>query len=916
MSESSSSSDDAVLNILEQCILAKEQRAEVDLHALCGGDAELVARVEKLLASEPESMRRLASDSSARSDSPMPGSELDDAEREIGELGEFRLIARIGRGGMGTVYLAQQAALGRKVALKVLDPMALHERARARFHREAELAAALDHPHIVPIYGIGEDKGCSFIAMKLLSGPGLDSIEKPIAPREVARIGAAVARALDTAHLSGIVHRDIKPANVILDHGAPCLVDFGLARAQTDVTLTRQGTVPGTLAYLAPELMRGGAGLDPRSDVYALGATLYELLGGRAPFEGDTPEELVSQILLDEPRPLRLRGANRDLETIVMRALEKEPERRFATALEMAEDLERYLAGEPIRSKPSSVFDRAWKLARRHRTATTLLGVSALVALALAAMLSWKVIEKRRDLDRNVKAVNDALNNKDWTGAASLLSTVVQSNAGDARLAELAARLKGEFAHEALLDAVFNRPAGLRAEELEAVVTEARETGALTLHPRTGRLATAAAAYLLSRPEQGRAEVAELRKLKGSSLAVEAFSSLLDGASEIPMPDESADVDADERILIGLASYLTGSGNAGLRRESNIVLRRDPVHRRARYALALALAESGELAESERILQGLILPQSTPRDLWRNLSRVQLYAGKLAAARESLERVKEDDWTPVIAYQNLELLLREKRFDDFERALEKSRARFGDALFLRVTAAYRGIQERYDEALQLADRAVAVETDPMYRDVARAIRFKLQCGALEATSSREFLIPDQERAQYEEIVERGRRLSSEVRYPPAQQTIAWLLGRHLLRLRQVAAGLKQLDRAIQIQPWELEPLYDYVEGIYRLESLGGYSSVEQYYLASIARQRLPALLEAAERWNATPDLLREIHDVAVLLAMLQNDYRLAEPWLDQAIEDVKRAGLDPDQAGLTGFEDNARGGKRVLQGDE
>jgi tetratricopeptide (TPR) repeat protein len=315
-----------------------------------------------------------------------------------------------------------------------------------------------------------------------------------------------------------------------------------------------------------------------------------------------------------------------------------------------------------------------------------------------------------------------------------------------------------------------------------------------------------------------------------------------------------------------------------------------PTHRRARYALALALAEQGQLAEAERILQGLVLPQHTPRDLWRNLCQVQLQAGRVADARASLDRIDVSDWTPIIAYQNLELLRAEKRFDEFERALETSQARFGETPFLRAAAAYRGAaQLRYKEALELAERAVAMETDPFYRDLARAMQFQLECDALQSSDST-LLIPDAERPKHTELLARGERLVGELRHPRALSTASWALGRQLLRLGDLARGLEHLDRAMELTPWNPGPRYDYVVWLRRYAEAGSVPLSEQRYLLSLARQRIGGLLENAQSSRLSPGALDEVHMAAVVIAVNQSDYRLAEPWLDQAISRFEREG--------------------------
>ncbi len=308
----------AVERVLAECFLLREEGHDPDLEQLCEGDPALRSQVEKLLDGEPELLRRQAASSG-------PGVRPLDGALFVTRLDDFRILERIASGGSGTVFLAEQERIGRQVALKVVDKSRLGSpQASQRLRREAAIAGSLHHPNIVPIYAVGEEGDRCFIAMRHLAGPPLSELDLPLEPEEAARLGLALAEALDAAHAEGIVHRDVKPANVLLESGVPYLVDFGLARSSVDPTLTDRGAVPGTLPYMAPELLsQEGPALDPRADVYALGMTLYELLSGRLPFLSQEPVGTVRKILLQEPPALNLPRAHRDLETIVHKALEK-----------------------------------------------------------------------------------------------------------------------------------------------------------------------------------------------------------------------------------------------------------------------------------------------------------------------------------------------------------------------------------------------------------------------------------------------------------------------------------------------------------------------------------------------------------------------------------------------------------------
>lgn len=416
-------------------------------------ELELAAAVERFVAglrsSSPVTAREFAARHPALAPELLPALEAaEDLERwtggahdEIAEglqrLGVFRVEGELGRGGMGIVCAAVDEQLGRRVALKLLPRSMLSSpSARARFQREASLAARLHHPGICTVHGAGVTDGQPWIAMRLVEGRSLaeaisSARERGLQtaaltagpsgsePRDLARCCASVARALAFAHAQGVIHRDVKPSNVLVEpSGQPVLLDFGVALdSGTDApSLTRTGETAGTPAYLAPELISGErARPDERCDVYALGITLYECLTLQQPFTAPTRESLYRTILEGTPQDARRRNAQipRDLAVIVATAIERDPQRRYASANALAQDLEAFVAGREIAARPARAFERALRWARREPRQALLVG-ALFVAGAGVALAGGMAIAARdqarigREAQR-ARAVEEAL---------------------------------------------------------------------------------------------------------------------------------------------------------------------------------------------------------------------------------------------------------------------------------------------------------------------------------------------------------------------------------------------------------------------------------------------------------------------------------------------------------------------------
>ncbi|MBW3599284.1 MAG: serine/threonine protein kinase, partial [Planctomycetes bacterium] len=309
------------------------------------------------------------------------------------EFGDYILEQEIARGGMGVVYKAVQRRLNRTVAVKmILSGNLASEQEVRRFYTEAEAAAHLDHPGIVPIYEVNEVEGQHFFSMGYVDGESLQQRLKsgPLPPREAAEIVCHVAEAIAYAHTQGVVHRDLKPSNILLTReGRPRVTDFGLAKTvEGDSGLTASGQILGTPGYMPPEQAMGDIHqIGPHSDVYSLGAVLYCLLTGRPPFQAATAVETLHQVIEREPaRPRLLNPAvDLDLETICLKCLEKQTSHRIESAGELAAELNRYLQGEPIRSRRVGYVARARRWLRRNRTTAALVGLAPVVIVAVAA---------------------------------------------------------------------------------------------------------------------------------------------------------------------------------------------------------------------------------------------------------------------------------------------------------------------------------------------------------------------------------------------------------------------------------------------------------------------------------------------------------------------------------------------------
>src|SRR5262245_2460055 len=336
-----------------------------------------------------------------------PHDQTDQKSKTLKRIASYEILNGSGRGGMGVVYKARDPRLKRTVALKViLAGGHAGEVELARFQIEAESVARLKHHNFVQIYEVGSDEGLPFLALEFCPGGSLEDriVDSPLSPRDSAELVAKLADAMHHAHLAGVIHRDLKPGNVLYDeHGEPKITDFGLAKkVGEDDSHTRTVSVMGSIGYMSPEQASGHTReATPAVDIYALGAVLYRLLAGRTPFEGSSPVESLQLVINGVPAPIRRhrRDCPRDLETICLKCLEKSPANRYRTAGDMADDLRRFLKGEPIAARAATPLEQLVSWARRNPLPTTI-AIGGVVMLAvLAAVMAWTTYRNYRVIE-------------------------------------------------------------------------------------------------------------------------------------------------------------------------------------------------------------------------------------------------------------------------------------------------------------------------------------------------------------------------------------------------------------------------------------------------------------------------------------------------------------------------------------
>jgi tetratricopeptide (TPR) repeat protein/predicted Ser/Thr protein kinase len=578
-------------------------------------------------------------------------------------FGDYELLEELGRGGMGIVYKARQVGLDRMVAVKLMQPgEAATPELLQRFDREAKSAATLQHPGIVPIYEVGQIKGRPFFSMEFIPGHNLDRLtrERPLTPRAAAEHLKALGEAMAYAHEQGILHRDLKPSNILMDaHGHPRITDFGLAkrfRDASELTLTRQ--ILGTPQYIPPEQIGGTA--EPRSDIYALGAVLYYLLTGRPPFQAATLEEILLQVIDRDPvSPRSLNPAvPRDLETICLKCLEKDPGRRYGTATELVEDCGRWLRHEPIRAQPQNLWSRGWKWAKRKPAVATLAAALLMTAMTAFVVTLWQLSateQARKDALRHLgRATREGAKKEHFARFLTEMLAGVGPSVALGRDTELLReildetnqRLTRELAGEPELEAELRSTLGKVYLELsEAKLAEAAFRRVLELErmggwARAGQTAQALTHLGTALQQQGRASEAESFMLEGLALRrqlgdADGLAHALNNLSILRA--DIGQLDSAEVLQREALALRKQRGNDPSAIANSLANLAGVIQKRRRF-------EEAEALQREALLQLRRLPTEGGFNVFialNNLASLLRSQGKLTEAKELLEQARD-----------------------------------------------------------------------------------------------------------------------------------------------------------------------------------------------------------------------------------------------------------------------------------
>src|SRR5437667_5347838 len=720
------------------------------------------------------------------------------------DFGDYEVLEEIGRGGQGVVYRARQKSLNRIVALKVIGLAHWATEAHVkRFRMEAEAAAHLDAPRIVPIYEIGERDGACYFSMKFIEGGQLDKIigSELMPGRKTAVLMTKLAHTLHHAHQNGVLHRDVKPGNILLDaKGEPHLTDFGLARlVETESTVTRTLEVLGTPSYRAPEQAAGNnAQLTSATDVYGLGAVLYQLLTGHPPFAGSTTYETVRIVLETQPRQPRLCNpkVDRDLETICLKCLEKEPAKRYASAEALAEDIERFLRNEPIRSRRSSQLEHLWRWRKRKALVASLIAaLTIVVAIGLAGALlelrrvqAERVLVRRANLSGQEKARLAAEQTKNPAAYDAYLRGRTFPGGwhedGAIRLFQEAVKLEPSFAHAwAYLSIGQSESSWVGTDPSPPRLAAAKDAldRALALAPDLPETHLALGHYLYRGPHDYTGALAEFQQaekgLPSSADVIEALAAL---QRRLGHWDEAV---AEQRRVVEL----------------------DPRNVHASFSLATTYRCLRRFPEALATVDRALAWTPANRDL-------------------GLVSMKADVFLASGDLQAIEPLLANPRLDPTPHAI------------------YALFQRHYAEAIEILSKALAAETDRNTRNIEKLLLGLSQQRAGDIAAAR---------ATYRDAAQD---FDSQLKKMPPDSFSASLthafLGQAYAGLGEAAAGIAEGQKAMAIEPTSKDP----VDGPVREEKMA-----DIYALLGDADHAMPILkrlLQMPYDGAITPALLR------------------------------------------------------------
>ena len=717
------------------------------------------------------------------------------------DMGDFRIVKRLGAGGMGTVFEAQQLSLDRRVALKLLSPALTHDaQSRARFLREANAGARLKHPGIVAVHSVGEHDGQPFIATELVDGPGtledlLARVESEGAPadwpREVARIVAEVAEALQAAHEAGIIHRDIKPANILMTpEGHPKVADFGLARIQDALKLSQTGQFAGTPHYMSPEqCMPSIAPIDHRTDIFSLGATLYELLTFQFAFPGEEIPQVLHAIVSKDPVPptKHVPDLAGDLEIITLKAVAKDPDRRYATAADMAEDLRAFLEHRAIKARRISTVVRAVLWVKREPLRAGFFAALA-IGVPLVALLGGRLFQKEslvREQDEVISAQSaqlSALENEALLEAGFLqLGEEALGEAADTFRAVLDVDPESVEAKAGLAMALLNEG---RSEDALAILGPVEKI--LDLHPALSRL------------------MVEALEARGNAISGPLETTVMERSSPDNLDPLGLFVEGLRRLRSCPLNQLAPSGETlesvwgaeeidAAREAVPLIKRAILSSRRVRALHHFTLAWAARVARDETAAEDAATMLQAN---WADNAMAQYYRGyalslldrdrALEAFRAALEL--EPEFEPA-ALEEAKILLDRSAFAADDEVLARFEALvdgIDNAVAWANLAAVRYGRGQLEETVEACRRALAI--DPGLHQVHDTMGT-----ALFALGR-----PAEARASFEE----GLRLEPDSPY--MRNDLGWVL----VELGETAAGRESLERALELEPELVDAHYN------------------------------------------------------------------------------------------------------------